>query len=73
MLDRNYYHSLRGRYIPDHLKLVVIAESPPTSGILLTIRRALLQNLCSPHSCSGLELPVSPRKLVCASFTGGVA
>jgi hypothetical protein len=32
MLDRNYYHSLRRLYEPDHLKLVIIAESPPISG-----------------------------------------
>jgi hypothetical protein len=32
MRDRSYYHSLRGQYQPEHLKLVVIAESPPISG-----------------------------------------
>ena len=30
--DRNYYHSLRQRFVPDVTKLVIIAESPPASG-----------------------------------------
>jgi hypothetical protein len=32
MLDRSYYHSLRRLYEPEHLKLMIIAESPPISG-----------------------------------------
>ena len=32
MFDRAYYHSLRGHYEPDDLKLIIVAESPPVSG-----------------------------------------
>ena len=32
MHDKDYYHKLRAKYIPQHLKLVIIAESPPAGG-----------------------------------------
>jgi hypothetical protein len=32
MFDRAYYHRLRGLYEPEHLKLIIVAESPPISG-----------------------------------------
>ncbi|WP_396604570.1 hypothetical protein ACFLEY_07205 [Bradyrhizobium sp. YCK136] len=33
MKDRDYYLSLRRRYEPEQLKLVIVAESPPASGL----------------------------------------
>lgn len=32
MIDPNYYHSLRQPFSPDHIKLVLLFESPPASG-----------------------------------------
>ena len=32
MHTRDYYHELRAKYIPQHMKLVIIAESPPAGG-----------------------------------------
>jgi hypothetical protein len=31
-MHRDYYHSLRQRFLPETVKLAVVAESPPASG-----------------------------------------
>src|SRR5260221_2577267 len=33
MQDRDYYFSFRKRYEPEQLELVIVAESPPVSGL----------------------------------------
>jgi hypothetical protein len=33
MKDRDYYFSFRKKYEPEQLKLIVVAESPPVSGL----------------------------------------
>jgi hypothetical protein len=33
MKDRDYYFSFRRKYEPEQLNLVIVAESPPVSGL----------------------------------------
>lgn len=33
MQDRDYYFSFRKKYEPEQLKLAIVAESPPASGL----------------------------------------
>ena len=60
MQDRDYYFSFRQKYEPENLKLVIVAESPPASGLYFydplgkisePLFAALMRQIaCSPSS-----------------------
>ena len=60
MPDRDYYFSFRQKYEPENLKLVIVAESPPASGLYFydplgkisePLFAALMRQIaCSPSS-----------------------
>jgi hypothetical protein len=68
MLDRSYYHSLRGLYKPDKLKLIVVAESPPTSGKYFYDNTGVPTEPLFGAFMQRLGIAASPRKRACASF-----
>jgi hypothetical protein len=54
MQDRDYYFSFRKKYEPEQLKLAIVAESPPASGLyfydpLGKISEPALRDVCPDH------------------------